>query len=154
LEEPLTVAANRWVAAVSREAELGLMLIDTGRGTGGGGLPPALPPPQANINAIGMIIKTIAHHVLAFLLEGFRSKPSSKIPVIPRESGMTNRRWVDVLAVGLDSAVEIVRVTFVAPLLVPTDGGLNEHDACAGRLEQENVTGCWKLPPTGVTFKL
>ena len=91
LEAPLTVAANRWVADVSREAELGLILIDTGRGTGGGGLPPAFPPPQANMNAIGMIKKTIAYHMPAFLLEGFHSKPASKIPVTPSEIGMTNR---------------------------------------------------------------
>jgi hypothetical protein len=93
LEEPLTVAVKRWVADVSRKAEFGLMVIDTGSGTGGGGFPPLdPPPPQANRNVIGNIAKAMTDHTTVFLAEDFRAKPVSNIPAIPIDSAIGHSR--------------------------------------------------------------
>jgi hypothetical protein len=93
LEEPLTVPVNRWVDDVSRDAEVGFIVIETGSGTGGGGFPPpAPPPPQANRNAIGNTKKAITDHTTVFLADDLRAKPVSNIPAIPIESGIGHSR--------------------------------------------------------------
>lgn len=152
--EGLIVAVNCCDADVRTKAEVGVTESDTGKGGRGGGLPPPPPPPPHEINASASPNNPKSRGAEFFLRPDLRLRQEISIPATPIQSARNRTPSRDTSADGLDSSVEMVSATLVAPAPAATPGGLKLQDACSGKFEHAKLTGAWKFAAMGVMLSV